>query len=236
MAERIAKFIGNSGYCSRRKAEALIEQGLVSVNGKTIDTPATLVKPNDIIRVEGKVIKTIDKKRIWAMHKPIGVVCTKSDEKGRKTIYDLLPKTQEFQSLHYIGRLDINSEGLLLLTNSADLKRFYEHPDNKVERVYLVRVYGNLTGCKIFSHAERGFSIFDEKKNKKMTYHADIELYKPNTDGGKNSWLKFTLKEGKNREIRKICEKFSLEVSKLKRISFGKFNLDSLPRGEIIEK
>lgn len=231
---RIAKYIANSGYCSRRKAEELIEKGKVQLNGQKINTPVTFVEGGDEVRIEGKVISKLTTKRIWVFNKPTGVVCTRSDEKGRKTIYDLLPKSKEFQNLHYIGRLDMNSEGLLLLTNSSEVKRFYEHPENKVERVYLVRVYGHLDQ-KIFSQSEKGFAIYDEKKRRKITYHAKIEPHKAGNEGAKNSWLKFTLHEGKNREIRKICEKFGLEVSKLKRISFGKFKLDNLPRGELRE-
>lgn len=231
---RIAKYIANSGYCSRRKAEELIENGLVKLNNEKVLTPVTFVEEGDTVTVSGKLISKLGKQRIWAFNKPNGVVCTRSDEKGRKTIYDMLPKGKEFQNLHYIGRLDMNSEGLLLLTNSSDVKRFYEHPENKIERVYLVRVYGNVDP-KIYEQCKKGFAIYDEKKGRKMTYHAQIEPYKENKDGGKNSWLKFTLQEGRNREIRKICAKFSLEVSRIKRISFGKFKLDNLPHGEIYE-
>lgn len=235
MSERIAKYIANSGYCSRRKAEELISSDKVKLNGDLVRTPVTFVEDGDEVTVEGKLISSVrEKQRIWAFNKPTGCLCTRSDEHGRKTIYDLLPKGKSFQNLHYIGRLDMNSEGLLLLTNSSEVKRFYEHPENKVERVYLVRVYGGVDP-KIFTQSEKGFAIYDKKKRKKLTYYAKIEPYKSSSDTSRNSWLKFTLKEGKNREIRNICEKFGLEVSRLKRISFGKFKLDNLPKGQIFE-
>jgi len=234
MAERIAKYIANSGFCSRRKAEELIEKGEVTLNSEKISSPINFVSDSDEVHVSGKLIKEISKKRIWVFNKPEGLVCTRSDEKGRKTIYDVLPKGKEFQNLHYIGRLDLNSEGLLLLTNSSEVKRFYEHPENDIERVYLVRVYGKVDQ-KIFAHAKKGIAIYDEKKRKKIVHQAQIETHKAPMNEGKNSWLKFTLKEGKNREIRKICQRYSLEVNKLKRISYGKFKLDGLPRGEIYE-
>ena len=232
MKERIAKFISASGHCSRREAERLIERGEVKVNGKLINTPVTLVDENDEIIVEGKTLSKITNPRIWVFHKPVGYICTRKDEQGRPTIYDILPK--EMNNLHYVGRLDMNSEGLLLLTDSPEVKNYYEHPKNKIDRVYLVRVFG-VVPQKMFDFAKKGIVIRDEETGKNMIYNAIIEPHKEAGEGGKNSWLKFTLKEGKNKEIRRICEHFGLQVSKLKRISFGDFRLGNLERGKIIE-
>jgi 23S rRNA pseudouridine2605 synthase len=231
MAERIAKFIASTGHCSRRKAEALILQGFVKVNGKYIDTPVTLVDEKDTVEVEGKVLSKIIEQRVWILNKPEGYVCTTKDELGRKTIFDLLPK--EMKNLHYVGRLDLNSEGLLLLTNSPDVKRFYELPSNKIPRVYLARVFGRIPR-DMFELCKKGIPIADEKTGKKIIHTAVIENYKLNSEGG-NTWIKITLKEGKNREIRKICEYFDLKVSRLKRISFGDFHLGSIDKGNFIE-
>ena len=235
MAERIAKYISASGHCSRRAAERLIEQGEVKVDGKIISTPATLVDENSVIEVEGKVLKKITQPRIWILNKPTGYVCTANDEMGRPTIYDLLPP--ELKQLHYIGRLDINSEGLLMLTDSGEVKRYYEHPSNKVPRVYLARVFGNVPR-NMFGMCAKGIALMDKETGKRMTYTAKVESHRmadEGPDGGKNSWLKFTLKEGKNREIRRICEFFGLSVSKLRRVSYGDFRLGSLERGKYME-
>lgn len=230
--ERIAKFISAAGHCSRRAAERLIEEGKVKVNGKVIDTPVTLVNSYDDIEVEGKKLSKIENPRLWILNKPPGYICTRSDEQGRPTIYDLIPK--EFHNLHYIGRLDMNSEGLLLLTDSPDVKNFYEHPKNKIPRIYLVRVFG-VVPKKMYEFAKKGIIIRDDETGKNMVYNAVIEPYKSPEDGSKNAWLKFTLKEGKNKEIRRICEHFGLQVSKLRRVSFGDFHLGSIDKGKMIE-
>jgi len=230
--ERLAKFIAASGHCSRRKAEELIAQGLVTINGRTVEGPVTLVDGSEDIEVDGKKIEKIIHSRIWILNKPMGYVCTTSDEKGRPTIYDLLPPA--LKNLHYIGRLDMNSEGLLLLTNSPEVKLFYEHPSNKIPREYLVRIFGEIPN-KIFTQSKKGIAIKDRETGKNMVYHADIELHKANEGTGKNNWLKFTLREGKNREIRRICEHYGLQVSKLRRTSFGEFRLGSLEHGKFFE-
>lgn len=232
MKERIAKFISASGHCSRRRAEELIAQGVVKVNGVTIDTPITLVDSSDKVEVEGKLLSKIEAPRTWLLNKPTGYICTREDELGRKTIYDLLPK--QLHNLHYIGRLDLNSEGLLILTDSPEVKKFYEHPSNKIPRVYLARVRGRVPS-NMFGICKNGVAIKDDKTGKNIIYTAIVSNYKTNEEGGNNSWLQFTLKEGKNKEIRRICEHFGLQVSRLKRISFGEFHLGSLEKGKFIE-
>ncbi len=232
MAERIAKYISAAGYCSRRAAERLIEERKVKLDGKIVETPATLVDEKSVVEIEGKVLKKIENPRIWILYKPPSYVCTNNDELGRPTIYDLLPP--EMKQLHYIGRLDINSEGLLMLTDSGEVKRYYEHPSNKIPRVYLARVFGKVTP-NMFTMCTKGIAIMDRETGVQTTYTAKVEPYRSPEDGGKNSWLKFTLKEGKNREIRRICEFFDLNVSKLKRISYGDFQLGDLERGKYKE-
>jgi 23S rRNA pseudouridine2605 synthase len=229
--ERIAKYIASTGFCSRRKAEELIKQGKVKLNNKLIDTPINFVSEGDIVEVDGQKIAKIEHEKLWIINKPEGYLCTRKDDFGRKTIYDLLP--QNFENIHYIGRLDINSEGLLLLTNSPKVKRFYEHPDNKIERVYLVKIYGKFNN-KILTKTQKPFAIYDKEKDQKIIYKAKIDPYKLNKDS-KNNWLKFTLTEGKNREIRKICSHFDLQVSKLRRIKYGEFEISGLKKGEFKE-
>lgn len=235
MKTRIAKYISECGYTSRRKAEELIEQGKVFLNGKRVEEYATFVEEGDEIVVEGKKLEKPQDKRVWLFYKPRGVVCTRNDELGRKTIYDILP--ERFKNMHYIGRLDLNSEGLLLLTNSSEVKRFYEHPDNKILREYEARVFGEIDNekhRKLFSRNFQVFKVRDEEADKIMLYNAKIEPIKISNDS-KNHWIRVSLKEGKNREIRRICQDFDLSVSKLKRVKFGEFFLGTLGQGEIIE-
>jgi 23S rRNA pseudouridine2605 synthase len=165
--ERIAKYIASTGFCSRRKAEELIKQGKVKLNNKLIDTPINFVSEGDIVEVDGQKIAKIEHEKLWIINKPEGYLCTRKDDFGRKTIYDLLP--QNFENIHYIGRLDINSEGLLLLTNSPKVKRFYEHPDNKIERVYLVKIYGKFNN-KILTKTQKPFAIYDKEKDQKINH------------------------------------------------------------------
>ncbi len=232
MKTRIAKFISQCGVASRRKAEELILQGLVTLNGKTVEEFATFVEEGDEIVVDGKKIEMPSEKRVWIFYKPRGVVCTRSDELGRETIYDILPES--FKNYHYVGRLDLNSEGLLLITNSSDVKTFYEHPSNKLPRVYEARVFGEMKNLGILSRDFQIFKVPDEETGKLMLYSAKIEAIKI-SDDSKNHWLRFTLKEGKNREIRRICQHFGLSVSKLKRIKFGEFLLGNLEPGKFVE-
>ncbi len=235
MKTRIAKFISECGYTSRRKAEELITQGQVYLNGKKVEEFATFIEEGDEVVVEGKKLEKPTEKRVWLFYKPRGVVCTRNDELGRKTIYDILP--QQFKNMHYIGRLDLNSEGLLLLTNSSEVKQFYEHPSNKIVREYEARVFGEIDNEKhraLFSRAFQTFKVKDEETGKMMLYNAKVEPIKINEDS-KNHWIRVALKEGKNREIRRICQDFDLSVSKLKRVKLGEFFLGTLQAGEVIE-
>ena len=217
--ERIAKVMARAGLCSRREAERWIEDGRVEINGTKITSAALNVSANDKIIVDGKPLPSADKTRLWMFHKPTGTVTTNNDPEGRQTVFDLLP--QDMPRVVTVGRLDMNTEGLLLLTNDGELARKFELPANKWERTYRVRVYGGVDEKKLKS-LENGVTIDG------INYEP-IKIEMENSGKGKNQWLRFTLTEGKNREIRKICEYIDLQVSRLIRISFGPFELGSLP-------
>jgi 23S rRNA pseudouridine2605 synthase len=224
MKERIAKRIAHLGYCSRRDAEKLILMGEVKVNGILIETPAFLVDKKDKISISGEVLKGDSKAVLYAYYKPAGLVCSQKDELGRQTIYDDLDP--ELPRLVYVGRLDINSEGLLLLTNKPDIAEKLTSKLNSFKRVYKVRAFGRITQ--------------NELENLAMGLTIDGIYYKPivaNLLSTKNSncWIEFSITEGKNREIRKICEYLNLQVNRLIRISFGPYKLNNMQEGELLE-
>lgn len=219
---RIAKFIANAGVCSRREAERLIEQGEVMVDGKVINSPALNINETNFIKVNGKSVTKIPRTRLWVYYKPVGLLTTHDDPQGRPTIFEELEG--KLPRVISVGRLDLNSEGLLLLTNNGDLSRYFESPSNNLERVYKVRSYG------------RGSEI--SLNNKKITI--DGVIYNPKSikctkKGATNSWYEVVLTEGKNREIRKIFEYFDLEVSRLIRTNFGEYSLGDMQPGEFKE-
>lgn len=221
--KRLAKAISDSGYCSRREAEKLIISSRVIVDNQLITTPAFNVSSSATITIDGELLREQDKPRIWLYHKMPGFVTTHKDPQNRPTVFDNLPKY--LPRVISVGRLDLNSEGLLLLTNSGDLARKLELPSNKFLRIYKVRVYGKLDDNMI-ANAKKGIMIDG------MLYSvAEIKLIK----SGTNSWLLVHLTEGKNREIRKIFEYFGLKVTRLIRISYGPFHLDDLKAGDVKE-
>lgn len=224
MPERIAKFLARSGVCSRREAEKLIEQGRITVNGETVVTPAFLVEGDETVLFDGEKIKAKDKTRLWLYHKPAGLVTSHKDEKERDTVFAHLP--EGLPRVISVGRLDLNSEGLLLLTNDGALSRTLELPENGWSRRYKVRVHGYL----------------DERKLKALENGTEIEgvTYAPckitiDSKQGTNAWLTVSLNEGKNREIRKLMASIGLSVARLIRLSYGPFQLGSLKAGEVRE-
>lgn len=223
--ERIAKFIAAAGVCSRRDAERLIAEGRVVVNGETLTTPATLVTAEDSITVDGKKIRATSSIRLWRYHKPAGLVTSHRDEQDRPTVFDHLPPT--LPRVVSVGRLDLDSEGLLLLTTSGALSRALELPKNALPRTYRVRVRGTPTD-KHLHMLSRGITI-DGMRYKPM----DVvdEGGKP----GRNQWLTVTLSEGKNREIRTIFEYLDYPVSRLIRVGYGPFALGNLAEGAVAE-
>ena len=221
---RIAKFIANAGFCSRREAEKLIEDKIVKINNKLCLHPSDTVNKNDIITIGKKIIKPDETVRLWKIYKPIKYICSTKDERNRKKIFDLVPK--EFPRMISVGRLDFMSEGLLLLTNNGDYSRNLELPAKGYERVYRICIRGQIE-TKYLERINKGIKI-DNIIYKKIK----IKIDKTNKN---YTWLIVKLKEGKNREIRNICKYFSWKIVKLIRIQYGPYKLGSLKEGQIEE-
>lgn len=216
--ERIAKVLAHAGLCSRREAEQWILEGRVSVDGEVLKTPACVVSPINKITVNNRPFMWKSKQaKLWLYHKPTGYVVSNNDPQGRPTIFDILPKS--LPRVVSVGRLDLNSEGLLLLTNDGGLARYLELPKNGFTRHYRVRVYGTVTE-EIIERLGRGIHIDGVRYAP-----AVVEIDKVT---GRNAWLFIKLTEGKNREIRKMMEHFGLAVNRLSRIGYGPFELRDL--------
>ena len=222
--DRIAKVLARAGVASRRDAERMIEAGRVSVNGKKLDSPALNVTTKDRITVDGKPIGEPDPERIWLYHKPTGLVSTNRDEKGRETIFDHLP--ENLPRVMTVGRLDLNSEGLLLLTNDGELKRKLELPSTGWLRKYRVRINGRPTE-ETFAPLRKGI-VVEGERFQPMEITLDRQQ-------GANAWITIGLREGKNREIRRAMEAINLTVNRLIRVSYGPFQLGQLKSGKVEE-
>ena len=214
---RIAKFIASTQICSRREAEKLIINGDVTVNGEKVIHPLFFVTNKDRINVKGKLLKKQSKIRLFIYNKSINLITSHKDPEGRPTVFDKIPK--KLGRLISIGRLDYNTEGLLLLTNNGDLKRYLELPSNNIKRSYKVKVIGDIDNLKI-EEIRKGISI-----NK--VHYAPIKL-KIISKTKNTTWIELQLTEGKNREIRKIIQYYNLKISRLIRISYGQFYLNNL--------
>lgn len=221
--ERIAKVMARAGLCSRRDAERWIEAGRVQVNGQFLRTPACLVSDDDDIVVDGKALPRAQGTRLFLYHKPVGLVTSHKDEQGRSTVFDHLPG--HLPRVISVGRLDLNTEGLLLLTNDGGLSRYLELPSTGWKRRYRVRVHGRVDEEKL-AGLKKGITI-DGVRYKSIA--AELEKR------GSNSWITMTLTEGKNREIRRVMEALGLTVNRLIRTSYGPFNLDKLEREKVLE-
>jgi 23S rRNA pseudouridine2605 synthase len=222
--DRIAKILSRAGIASRREAERMIEEGRVSVNGTVITSPALNVIPADRIVVDGKPVGAPEPARVWLYHKPTGLVTSDSDEKGRETVYDALPA--DMPRVMSIGRLDLNSEGLLLLTNDGGVKRLLELPSTGWLRRYRVRVNGRPTD-EVLEPLRKGI-ISEGQPFQPMEVVLDRQQ-------GANAWLTVGLREGKNREIRRAMEEIGLTVNRLIRVSYGPFQLGDLKAGAVEE-
>jgi 23S rRNA pseudouridine2605 synthase len=220
----LAKYIARCGISSRRDAEEIILEGRVSVNKKIITDLAFNVDDSDTVSINGINIDFIDEVRMFLMHKPRGYLVTLHDDKGRKTIFDLLPKS--LPRLMAVGRLDYNSEGLLLLTNYGPLARHFELPDNRIERAYEVKTFGNWDD-RFLEYLRAGIKIDG------VTYRPMKVKVLSKRD--KQVKVECILTEGRNLELRKIFKHLGLLVSKLKRTSYGYFHLGRMPQGTLIE-
>ncbi len=221
---RIAKFIANAGFCSRREAETLIEKKIVKINNILCLHPSETVSENDKITVGKKILKKNKDIRLWKMYKPIKYICSTKDEQNRKKIFDLIP--DNFPRTISIGRLDFMSEGLLLLTNSGDYSRKLELPSKGYKRIYRLCLRGKID-TKSIEKINKGIQI-----NNIVYKKVRIKVDKTNNNF---TWLIVTLKEGKNREIRNICKFFSWHIVKLIRIQYGPYKLGNLKEGKIVE-
>jgi len=222
--QRIAKRIARAGLCSRRDAERWIEAGRVRLNGALLKSPAVDVGPDDDVTVDGKPLPAAEPARLWRYHKPRGLVTSARDEQGRATVFDNLP--QRLPRVVSVGRLDINSEGLLLLTNDGDVARKLELPSTGWSRRYRVRVHGAVDPDRLKTLAD-GVTVDGVSYG---PIRAELE-----TQQTSNAWVLVSLQEGKNREVRRVMEHLGYQVNRLIRIAYGPFQLGRLNPGEVEE-
>ncbi|WP_435876869.1 pseudouridine synthase [Sphingomonas quercus] len=222
--QRIAKLLARAGIASRREIERMIAEGRIAVNGTAIDTPATLLTSLHGVTVDGKPVQAAAPARLFRFHKPAGFLTTERDPRGRPTIYDKLPPG--LPRLVPVGRLDMNTEGLLLLTTDGGLKRQLELPATGVPRTYRARAYGEISQAQL-EELILGIEIDGIRYGQ---IDANMERRT-----GRNVWIEMTLTEGKNREVRRVLEHLGLQVSRLIRTAYGPFPLADLPAGAVDE-
>ena len=223
-AERIAKFLARAGVCSRRDAERLIAEGRVKLNGRVLDTPAVKVTSADQILVDGRPVAAAAPTRLWRYHKPAGLVTTHNDPAGRPTVFQQLPA--DLPRVISVGRLDLTSEGLLLLTNDGELARRLELPANAWQRRYRARAFGRIEQAEL-DQLKDGVTVDGVR-------YGPIEA-KLERSGAANAWITLSLTEGKNREVRRVLDALGLKVNRLIRIAYGPFQLGALPSGAVEE-
>ena len=222
--QRIAKLLARAGIASRREVERMIAEGRIALDGKVLETPATLLDDLKGVTVDGKPVKPPAAARLYRFYKPAGVLTAANDPKGRPTIYDRLPAG--LPRLMPVGRLDYNTEGLLLMTNDGGLKRQLELPSSGVRRVYRARAFGDVTQSQLENLAE-GVTIEGVRYG---SIDANMERRT-----GRNCWIELALTEGKNREVRRVLEHLGMQVSRLIRIAYGPFTVEDLAPGKIAE-
>ena len=222
MGERVARHLARAGLCSRREAERWIAAGRVSIDGVVLTSPALNVGPDNVVQVDGAPVGPPQRRRLWLYHKPPGLLTTRADPRGRPTVFEMLPR--DLPRVIAVGRLDLASEGLLLLTNDGDLAQRFAHPSYGVLRRYRARVHGRVEAAALAALGE-GTSV------RGIAYGPiAVEIERAN---GANSWLTVALREGKNREIRRVLGHLGLEVNRLIRVSYGPFELGRLERGAV---
>jgi 23S rRNA pseudouridine2605 synthase len=224
--ERIAKYLAHAGVASRREIERMIEAGRIAVDGTTLTSPATLVSGSEVITVDGTVVGAKPAARLWRFYKPVGVVTTARDPQGRPTVFEQIPA--KLGRVISVGRLDLNSEGLLLLTNNGELARHLELPATGLVRQYRVRVRGIVTPDKL-ERLKKGMTV------EGVRYGSILAEMEKNTQESSNVWLQVQLTEGKNREIRKVMTALELQVNRLIRFAYGPYELGDLKPGEVKE-
>lgn len=222
--DRIAKWLARAGVASRRDAEAMLSSGAVRLNGQVVTHPATFINLGDVVQVNGRVVDPPERARVWRYHKPDGLVTTHKDPEGRPTVFDKL--RAQLPRVVSVGRLDLTSEGLLLLTNDGSLARRLELPSNGWLRRYRVRVFG-IPDTGALKQLARGVTVDGVRYG---PIEAELDAQK-----GDNAWLTVSLREGRNREIRRVMAHLGLSVSRLIRVAYGPFQLGSLERGGIEE-
>lgn len=222
--ERIAKMLARAGVCSRRDAEKMIDEGRVMVNGEVLTSPAVKVTDKDKIAVDGKSIGAMEPTRLWRYHKPGGLVTTHKDPEGRPTVFAALPK--DLPRVVSVGRLDVNSEGILLLTNDGALARRLELPKTGWLRKYRARVFGKVSQEDL-DRLKKGVTIEGVK------YKVEDAVLERVQKG--NAWVSISLREGKNREVKRLMESIGAKVNRLIRVSYGPFQLGNLPEGQVDE-
>lgn len=222
--QRIAKWLARAGIASRRDAEKLIAEGRVALNGTRVAQPATFVQPGDSVSLDGKQVAAPERTRLFRYHKPDGLVTTHRDPEGRPTVFEKIPKG--LPRLVSVGRLDLTSEGLLLLTNDGGLARRLELPANGWLRRYRVRVHGPIDEAALAA-LKRGVTVEGVRYG---PIEAGLDARK-----GTNAWLTVSIQEGKNREVRRVMQHLGLSVTRLIRTAYGPFQLGVLPKGAVEE-
>lgn len=226
--DRIAKLLARAGIASRREVERMIEEGRVKIGDEVVTTPATLLKSLRGVSVDGKMVGPIAAPRLYRFHKPAGLITAERDPTGRPTIYTALRNSmpKDAPRVMPVGRLDVNTEGLLLMTNDGELKRALELPSTGIPRTYRARTFGEISQARLEELIE-GIEIDGVRYG---PINANLER-----SANRNKWIEMTLTEGKNREIRRVLEHLGLEVSRLLRTSYGPFELGDLQRGSVEE-
>jgi len=224
--ERIAKFLARAGVCSRRDAERLIEAGRVKLNGRVLDTPAVKVTAKDKVQVDGRPIAAAEPTRLWRYHKPSGLVTTHRDPAGRPTVFQNLPP--DLPRVVSVGRLDLTSEGLLLLTNDGELARKLELPANGWLRRYRARAFGRVTQEEL-DQLKNGITVDG------VRYGAIEAKLERGSSSAANAWITVAISEGKNREVRRVLDALGLRVNRLIRVAYGPFQLGALDPGAVEE-